>query len=76
MKQDLLRRAGYDYNFERMLYFNRQAKKAFSVEFVDDHEESELERSIREEDNRNGWRFYFNSPPSDAVKHELESALG
>ena len=76
MKQDLLRQAGYHYNFERMLYFNRQDKKAFSVEFVDDHDESELAMRIREDASRNGWRFYFNSPPSDPVKEELERTLG
>jgi hypothetical protein len=76
MKQDLLREAGYAYNFNRMLYFNRQAKKAFSAEFVDDNDESELERRIHEEGDRNGWRFYFNSPPPDAVRRELERVLG
>ncbi len=76
MKQDLLRQAGYAYNFNRMLYFNRQAKKAFSVEFVDDNDESELEKRIREDIDRNGWRFYFNSPPPDAVRRELEKVLG
>lgn len=76
MKQDLLRRAGYAYNFDRMLYFNRQAKKAFSVEFIDDNDESELERRIYEDGDRNGWRFYFNSPPPEAVKRELERTLG
>jgi len=75
MKQDLLRQAGYDYNFERMVYFNRQAKKAFSIEFVDDHDESELATRITEDAGRSGWRFYFNSPPSDTVKQELERTL-
>jgi hypothetical protein len=76
MKKDLLRQAGYDYDFNHMLYFNRQAKKAFSVEFVDDNDEGELEKRIREDLGRNGWRFYFNSPPSESVKRELERALG
>jgi len=76
MKQDLLKDAGYHLNFDRMLYFNRQTKKAFSIEFVDEHEESELERRIQEDGDRNGWRFYFNSPPSAGVKRELERALG
>jgi hypothetical protein len=75
MKKDLLREAGYAYNFNRMLYFNRQTKKAFSVEFVDDNDESELERRIREDGNGNGWRFYFNSPLPDAVRRELEKVL-
>ncbi len=76
MKQDLLKRAGYAYNFDRMVYFNREAKKAFSVEFVEDHDEEELNRRIREGDEPNGWRFYFNSPPSESVRRVLERVLG
>ena len=76
MKQDLLRQAGYAYNFDRMVYFNRKAKKAFSVEFVEDSGEDELEGLIRERATPNGWRFYFNSEPSESVKRELERALG
>ena len=76
MKKDLLREAGYAYNFDRMLYFNRQAKKAFSAEFVNDNDESELERRIREDGSGNGWRFYSNSRLPDAVRRELEKVLG
>jgi hypothetical protein len=76
MKKDLLKNAGYRYDFERMLYFNRHDRKAFSIEYVDDHNEDDLERRIREEAGNNGWHFYFNAPPSDAVKRELERALG
>jgi len=76
MKQDLLRQAGYAYNFDRMVYFNREARKAFSVEFVEDNGEEELKKRIQEGGEPNGWRFYFNSPPSDAVRRELERALG
>ncbi len=75
MKQDLFRQAGYAYSFDRMVYFNREAKKAFSVEFVEDHSEDELAKRIREGAEPNGWRFYFNSPPSEAVRRELERAL-
>ena len=76
MKKDLLNRAGYDYDFNHMLYFNRQARKAFSVEFVDDNDEGKLQSCIQENGNRNGWRFYFNSPPPESVRRELERALG
>ena len=34
-KSQLLREAGYVYNFDRMVYVNRRTKKAFSVEFVE-----------------------------------------
>lgn len=76
MKQDLLRQAGYAYDFNRMVYFNRDARKAFSVEFIQDHDEAELCQHIREGTQPNGWRFYFNSPASESVRRELERALG
>jgi hypothetical protein len=76
MKKDILRNANYRYIFDRDLYVNRTAKKAFSLEFVDDHSEEELARRIIENGSGNGWRFYFNSDPSDGVKRELERTLG
>jgi len=76
MKRDILRNANYFYNFDRDLFFNRQAKKAFSLEFVEDNGEDVLARYIAENTNGDGWKFYFNNPPSDAVKHALESVLG
>jgi hypothetical protein len=74
-KWQILREAGYAYNFDREIYFNRQTKKVFSVEFVDDHSESVLQKSI-EEPNGTEWRFYFNSSPPAAVQRELENVLG
>jgi hypothetical protein len=75
-KWQILHGAGYAYNFDLMLYFNRKRKKVFSVEFVEDHSENELESCINEESNGAGWRFYFNSPHSPAVQRELENVLG
>jgi hypothetical protein len=76
MKKDILRDAEYAYNFDRELYFNRTARKAFSVPFVDDNPKELLARCINENVTENGWRFYFNSEPSESVRHELESVLG
>jgi len=76
MKQDLLKNAGYRYNFDRMVYVNRAARKAFSVEFVDDNPEDVIARCIQENGEPNGWHFYFNSPPSESVRRQLERALG
>jgi hypothetical protein len=76
MKKDILRQANYRYHFDRDLYYNPRAKKVFSIEFVDDKPEEVLARCIDENANGNGWRFYFNSPPSESVKRELESVLG
>jgi hypothetical protein len=74
-KGQILQDAGYAYNFDRMVYFNPTAKKVFSVEFVEDHTDSDLQKCIREETNGADWRFYFNSPPPEAVKRELENVL-
>lgn len=76
MKKEILREANYWYNFDRDLFYNRKAKKAFSLEFVDDKSEEELARKIAESTNGNGWTFYFNAPPPDGVKRELERVLG
>ena len=46
-KRQILGDAGYAYSFDRMIYLNRDARKAFSVEFVEDHSEGELEARIQ-----------------------------
>jgi len=76
MKKDILKNAQYWYDFDRDLFYNRTAKKAFSLEFVDDKPEEEILRRMHESTNGSGWTFYFNSGPSDGVKRELERVLG
>jgi len=75
-KGKLLEGAKYRYNFDRELYVNRHDRKVFSLEFVEDNDEESLRQKIAEE-NRGGWRFYFNAEPSPTIKqalqHELES---
>ena len=75
-KTDILDEAGYAYSFDRQVYMNRKARKAFSVQFVQDNSEEQIRKSIREQTDGLKWRFYFNAPPSETVKHELESVLG
>ena len=75
-KSDILWQADYRYNFDRDLWVNPKAKKAFSVEFVDDKVEGEIVRRIEQRTNGNGWTFYFNTDPSDGVKRVLEQVLG
>jgi hypothetical protein len=75
-KQHILDAAGYDYNFDRQVYFNRSAKKIFSVEFLEDRDAAEIEQSIREETDARRWRFYFNVDPPESVKRQIESVLG
>jgi hypothetical protein len=74
-KDELLEDAGYYYNLDRALYVNRPAKKAFSIEFVEDHSDEEIEARIRDCANGGGWKFFFNSEPSDYVRRELERIL-
>jgi hypothetical protein len=76
MKRDILQSANYRFDFDRAMYINRSDKKAFSIEYIDDHSEEELERRIRESHPMNGWMFYFNEIPSASVQCELERVLG
>ena len=75
-KTDILDEAGYAYSFDRQMYINRKAKKAFSVEFVQDHTEDQIRKYVQKYADGLAWQFYFNTPPSEAVKHELECVLG
>jgi hypothetical protein len=75
-KQYLLDSGGYSYNIDRQVYFNRSAKKIFSVDFLEDHEGPEIEQSINEKTDGREWRFYFNSPPPESVKRQVVESLG
>jgi len=75
VKEELLESSGYRYRFDRMIYFNRDARRAFSLEFVEDHSQQEIQKLL-ETPATNEWVFHFNEPPSDRVKRELAEALG
>ena len=75
-KTHILDDAGYAYSFDRELYINRKTKKAFSVDYVDDHSEERIREDISEHTDGLNWKFYFNSTPSDGIKRELERVLG
>jgi len=75
MKQHILDDAGFAYSFDRQVYFNRKGRKVVSVEFVQDRDEEELERLIRDGNFGSGWKFYFNSEPPESVKREIEAEL-
>jgi len=74
-KSELLFAANYRYNFDRNLYVNHSAKKAFSLEFVDDNSEKAVRNGIEESTDGSQWRFYFIQPPSDGVRSKLEQDL-
>jgi hypothetical protein len=76
-KQHILENAGYAFSFDRASYINKKARKMFSLEFVQDHSEGQLQACIDAPGPATGeWRFYFNSPPSEAVKQQLAAILG
>ena len=75
-KQHILDEAGFAYNFDRMVYFNRKNKKTISVEFAQDHPEEVLESVTREDTGGKQWKFYVNSEPSESAKREIEATLG
>jgi len=74
-KEALLEASGYRYHFDRMIYFNRAARRAISLEFVEDHPIVEIQAIVDSQPTPNDWIFYFNDPPSDRVKRELSEAL-
>jgi hypothetical protein len=58
-----------------MMYINRHAKKAFSVEYLDDQPESVIKSKIREANPEADWRFYTSLPMSEGTKRELKKVL-
>ena len=71
----ILEDAGYRYVFDRRMYVNREKKKAFSVPFIQDNSEEELQSRIREDTADSDWRFFSSERISDAVKRELVQVL-
>lgn len=65
-KERILKEAGFHYHFERSLYFNRETRKIFSVEAIDDHPVEWLNACISEPSRGSEWQFYFNALPSTA----------
>jgi hypothetical protein len=73
-KEKLLENSGYRYHFDRMIYFNRTVRRAFSLEYVEGHSQQEIQKLL-ETPATNDWIFHFNETPSDRVKQELAKAL-
>jgi hypothetical protein len=63
-KEPILKAAGFLYNFDRLAYYNRAAKKAFTIEWVEDHSEEDLRRAIAEHNDADEWRLYPEPSPS------------
>ena len=73
-KEQLLESCGYRYHFDRMIYFNRSVRRAFSLEFIEDRSQHEIQQLLQIPAT-NDWAFHFNRPVSDRVKGELTKAL-
>lgn len=74
-KEQILKDGGYSYSFDRELYVNRGLKRAFSVEFIEDHSEEEIEQLAGDKSPSSKWHFFFNTKPSAAVERELAKIL-
>jgi hypothetical protein len=69
-KRQVLQSNGYYYDFDRMIYLNRDRRKVFSYEAVADHDDAWLQRCIQEPSSPD-WTIYFNEEPSAAVREDL-----
>jgi hypothetical protein len=74
-KEQLLKTSGYSYNFDRELYLNRKLKKAFSVEFIEDHSEEVIAKAI-DEPASGRWQFFLNDGLPPGAEGELAKLLG
>lgn len=70
-KGRILKAERYVYNFERLAYYNRARKKVFTVEWVDDHNPSELRQALDEPNDSEGWKVYSDPLPSQRVINEF-----
>ena len=75
-KERLLEHAGYRYHFDRMIYFNRNTRRAFSIEFVEDNSLQVIQALLGQPAPAQGWVIHFNDAPSERVRRELIEALG
>lgn len=74
-KEELLRDGEYWYNYLRMVYVNRKARKVLSVQWVEEHSEQELASEIARHNDTDDWQFCFNDEPSDYVRDVLSAEL-
>jgi len=69
-KLELLKLNSFRYQFDRELYFNREKKKIFSSDAIDDHDLEWLTLKITE--NNDDLAIYFNEAPSADIVAELK----
>ncbi len=74
-KKEILEKANYRYHFSRDIYFNRDDKKIFSEEAIEDNDPSWLADRINSKSDSEEWCFFFNTDPSDKIKREILQEL-
>lgn len=75
-KKEILEEASYRYHFNRDIYFNRNKKKIFSLEAIEDNDPNWLIDRINMVTKSEEWCFFFNVDPSDKIKKEILKDLG
>lgn len=75
-KKEILEKANYRYNFSRDIYYNRGARKVFSLEAIEDHDSQWLSEKINTATVGDQWQFFFNTDPSEKIKAEILRELG
>ncbi len=70
-EKEILEEADYTKDPYREVYYNLRTKKVFSIEAVRINDEHWLRRCIEEESGVAGWRFYFTSAPSEAIRKKI-----
>jgi hypothetical protein len=75
-KGNLLKDAGYFYNFNREIYFNRQEKKVFSESAIGDNSIIWLRQKINEKNYTGTWLFFFKDTPMIEIQQEIMKELG
>jgi hypothetical protein len=73
-KGELLEKNGYRYNFDRLVYINRAAKKVFSLETIEGNPLEWLSARMAERGNGD-WQLYFNEPPPAGVVRDFIEEL-
>jgi hypothetical protein len=73
-KGELLEKNGYRYNFDRMVYINRAAKKVFSAAAIEDNNVEWLSEKMAEGTDGD-WQFYLNEPAPPAVVRDFIAEL-
>lgn len=70
-KELILKTARYVYNFDRMAYYNRATRKAFTVEWVDDKDADDLRHALAEPNDSDSWKVYAEPLPPQSVINEF-----